>query len=212
MNNFKRILIASVSALLCVSMVACGNSGTEESTTTAATTTAATVATEGNVTEEATTTAATEATTEAPVEDKIAIIDPKADANTLGGKLWNAFVAAKEEKPEITPEEMANLLVTNEVIQFMGGAMPLEANQEFFTGFDEYKITGYESGALYMPMIGSIAFVGYVFDLAEGADVEAFIKNLSDHANPRWNICVTAEQTVVGAYGNTVFFLMCPGT
>ena len=205
MNNFKRILIASVSALLCLSMVACGNTEVEEGTTTAATTTEATVATEGDVTEEAT-------TTEAPAEDKIAIIDPKADANTIGGKLWNAFVAAKEEKPEITPEEMANLLVTNEVIQFMGGAMPLEANQEFFTGFDEYKITGYESGALYMPMIGSIPFIGYVFDLADGADVEAFVKNLTDHANPRWNICVTAEQTVVGAYGNTVFFLMCPGT
>ena len=204
MNNFKRILIASVSALLCISMVACGNSGAEAEATTAATTTAA-------VTEEATTTV-TEATTEAPVEDKIAIIDPKADANTMGGKLWNAFVAAKEEKPEITPEEMANLLVTNEVIEFMGGAMPLEANQEFFNGFDEYKITGYESGALYMPMIGSIPFIGYVFDLAEGADVEAFVKALSDHCNPRWNICVTAEQTVVGAYGNTVFFLMCPGT
>ena len=202
MNNFKRILIAGLSALLCVSMVACGNNGEAESTTTAATTTTAAV--------ENTTTEATEATTEAPVEDKVAIIDPKADANTLGGKLWNAFVAAKEEKPEITAEEMANLLVTNEVIQFMGGAIPVEANQEFFNGFDEYKITGYESGAVYMPMIGSIPFIGYIFELAEGADVNAFIKNLNDNANPRWNICVTAEQTVVGAYGTTVFFLMCP--
>ena len=199
MNNFKRILIASVSALLCVSMVACGNTKVEE--TTAATTTAAT-------TTEATT-EATEATTEAPVEDKVAIIEPNVDATTLGGKLWNAFVAAKEEKPEISAEEMANLLVTNEVIQFMGGAMPLEANQEFFTGFDNYQITGYQSGAIYMPMIGTIPFVGYVFDLAEGTDVSAFVKGLTDNCNPRWNICTAAEHTIAGAYGNTVFFLMC---
>lgn len=207
MNNFKRTMIAMLSALLCFSMVACGNTQKEDETS--ATTTAATTVA-GDVT--TTVGETTVATTEAPAEDKVVIIDPKADANTVGGKLWNAFVAAKEEKPEITADEMANLLVTNEVIQFMGGALPLEANQEFFNGFDDYKITGYESGALYMPMIGSIPFIGYVFELAEGADVEAFIKNLNDHANPRWNVCVTAEQTVIGAYGTTVFFLMCPSS
>lgn len=201
MNNFKRILIASVSALLCASMVACGNAKVEE-------TTAATTAEAADVTTEAT--EATEATTEAVVEEKIAVIEPAVDANTLGGKLWNAFVTTKTEKPEISAEELANLLVTNEAILFMGGAMPLESNQEFFNGFDDYKITGYESGALYMPMIGSIPFIGYIFELAEGADVAAFVQTLSDKANPRWNICVTAEQTVAGAYGNTVFFLMCP--
>ena len=206
MNNFKRILIAAVSALLCASMVACDNTTEENAETTTAATEATTAATE------ATTDATTEATTEAVVEDKAAIVAPNVDANTLGGKLWDAFVAAKEEKPEISAEELANLLVTNEAIQFMGGAMPLEANQEFFNGFDEYKITGYESGAIYMPMIGSIAFVGYIFELPADADVNAFMKNLSDNANPRWNICVTAEQTVVGAYENTVFFLMCPAS
>ena len=205
MNNFKRILIGALSALLCVSMVACGNVEDDDTaaTTTAATTTAATTT---EATTEATT---TEATTEEP---KAAIVEPNVDAKTLGGKLWNAFVTAKTEKPETTAEEMANLLVTNEAIQFMGGAIPLEANQEFFTGFGEYKITGYESGAVYMPMIGSIAFVGYVFELPAGADVEAFMKNLNDNADPRWNICVTADQTVVGAYENTVFFLMCPNS
>ena len=208
MNNFKRILIAAVSALLCASMVACGNTVEEN----AETTTAATEATTAATTEAAATEATTEATTEAVVEDKAAIVAPNVDANTLGGKLWDAFVAAKEEKPEISAEELANLLVTNEAILFMGGAMPLEANQEFFNGFDEYKITGYESGAVYMPMIGSIAFVGYIFELPADADVNAFMKNLSDNANPRWNICVTAEQTVVGAYENTVFFLMCPAS
>lgn len=204
-NKLKRIMISIISALLCVSMVACGNKAVDEDkdSTTTTTTTAPT---------DDDTTSAGEAITEPSVEDKAAIVDPKVDANTLGGKLWTAFLSTMEEKPETTPEEMANLLITNEEIQFMGGAMALEADQEFFSGFGEYQIKGYESGAVYMPMIGSIAFVGYVFDLPEGADVDTFIKNLSDNANPNWNICVTADQTVIGAYDTTVFFLMCPNS
>jgi len=202
MNNFKKIMISAIAVLLCVSMVACGNNEAKDDTTNGDVTTTAPAGEN--------TTSAAETTTEAPAEDKAAIVAPNVDANTVGGKLWNAFVATKEEKPEISAEEMANILVTNEEIKFMGGAMALEANQEFFNGFGEYKITGYESGAVYMPMIGSIPFIGYVFELPAGADVDAFIKNLNDNADPRWNICVTADQTVIGAYETTVFFLMCP--
>ena len=141
-----------------------------------------------------------------------AVIAPTVDAGTLGETLWNAFKDGITANPAMTTEEMANALVSNPVIQFMGGAMPIEAGTEYFAGFDEYKITGFDSAAVYMPMMGSIAFVGYVFDLAEGADVAAFIKNLTDNCNPRWNICVSADQTVAGAVGDKVFFLMSPLT
>jgi len=63
-----------------------------------------------------------------------------------------------------------------------------------------------------MPMMGSIAFVGYVFELEDGADVSAFINNLRSSANMRWNICVEAEEMVTGSVGNKVFFVMCPKT
>jgi len=33
---------------------------------------------------------------------------------------------------------------------------------------------------------------------------------LKDNANPRWNICTEAEETVVGSVDNKVFFVMCP--
>ena len=59
-------------------------------------------------------------------------------------------------------------------------------------------------------LIGTIPFVGYVFDLAEDADVEAFMTTLQENANMRWNICTEAEQTVIASYGDKVFFLMCP--
>ena len=137
-------------------------------------------------------------------------VTPNVDANTMGGKLWAAFEAAQAANPSATAEEMANILATNENIPFMCGAMPIEPG--FLAGFGEYEVTSFEQGAVYMPMIGSIPFVGYIFDLADGADVAAFIQSLEDNCNPRWNICVTAEQTVVGSKGNRVFFLMCPAT
>ena len=92
----------------------------------------------------------------------------------------------------------------------MGGTVPVE--EGFLSGFENYEVKGFESGAMFAPMIGSIAYVGYVFDLADGTDVNAFAEGLTANANPRWNICVMADQTVCGSVGNTVFFLMCPET
>ena len=139
-------------------------------------------------------------------------IIPEVDANSVGGQHWAAFVEQVEANPEATVEDIANALIGLEINQFMGMAMPMEVGAEYFPGFDNYAITGYTSAANFMPMIGSIAYVGYVFELAEDADVAAFVQSLTDNCNPRWNICVQAEQTVAGSKGNKVFFLMCPAT
>ena len=144
-----------------------------------------------------------------PVDEQV-IIAPSAEEGTMGEILWNAFLEEVKANDQITVEELANTLISNSVIKFMGGVTPLEAAQEYFVGFDEYKIEGFESGAIYMPMIGSIPFVGYVFKLADGANVQEFIDNLKNNCNPSWNICVTADQTAAGAVDNFVFFVMCP--
>lgn len=104
--------------------------------------------------------------------------------------------------------QIAEKLVTNEIIPFAGGAMEVEPG--LLTGFDNYEVKGFKSGAVFMPMIGSIAFVGYVFELEAGADANAFVNELTTNANPRWNICVEAEETVTGVEGNKVFFCMSP--
>ena len=88
--------------------------------------------------------------------------------------------------------------------------MPVEPG--LLSGFDNYEVTGFQEGAVFMPMIGSIAFVGYVFTLEDGADVNAFMENLKANCNPRWNICVEAEETRVASVGNKVFFVMSPMT
>ena len=104
--------------------------------------------------------------------------------------------------------QIAEKLVTNEIIPFAGGAMEVEPG--LLAGFDNYEVKGFKSGAVFMPMIGSIAFVGYVFELEAGADVNAFVNELTSNSNPRWNICVEAEETVTGTEGNMVFFCMSP--
>lgn len=126
---------------------------------------------------------------------------------TMGQTLLSAFKASMDSNPEYTPAERAQLLMTNDVIQFMGGAYDVAPG--WLQGFDN-EISGFASGAGFGPMIGSIAFVGYVFELDEGADVSAFKATLKSNANPRWQICVQADETIIESVGNTVFFLMCP--
>ena len=149
----------------------------------------------------------TDATTTATPDKESTTITPEFTEGTAGETLWNAFLTAVKENESATVEEIANTLITNPIIPFMGGAMAVEPG--FLQGFNE-EISGFEKGAVFMPMMGSIAFVGYVFELAEDADVNAFISTLKTQSNPRWNICVTADYTQVGAYENKVYFLMYP--
>ncbi|MBR2408628.1 MAG: hypothetical protein IKB07_06690 [Lachnospiraceae bacterium] len=151
--------------------------------------------------------------TEAPAGDEKndntedGVIAPDVKENTAGSKLWNAFLETMKANPETTPVDMANALATNPVIQFAAGGN--EVTPGYLAGFSE-EISGFEKGAMFGPMMGSIAFAGYIFELADDADVKAFIENLKNVADPRWNICVAADYTQVGAYENTVYFLMYP--
>ena len=138
------------------------------------------------------------------------VITPDVKENSTAAKLWAEFEQAVTQNNDAAPKDIASILVERMADTFFGEATQLEKDAEFFTGFDNYKITGYKDGAVYMPMMGSIAFVGYVFELEDTIDPSAFLKSLTDNCNPRWNICVEADQTVAGAIGNRVFFLMCP--
>lgn len=138
-----------------------------------------------------------------------------------------ASVEKNEEKPAETPKTVGNNLlsifkanssgsaysVAEKIIEkgnlpFAAGAMEVEPG--LLSGFDNTEITGFKSGATFGPMIGSIAFIGYVFELEDGVSASDFISNLKNNANLRWNICVQADEMVAGSSGNKVFFVMCP--
>ena len=149
--------------------------------------------------------------TQAPVDtDETPVDTEEAPAgDSWGQTLLGVFNDAIAANPAATAEELANAVITHESILFMGGTMPMEAGAEWLPGFDTAP-TGWKECVNFGPMMGSIAFVGYVFTLEDGADIDAFKAELSANANPRWQICVTADETIVENVGNTVFFLMCP--
>ena len=139
----------------------------------------------------------TEATTEARKEPE-----------TLGEVLLFDFEDRVAENAEATAQELAEGIITNEAILFSGGAMPVE--EGFLMGFGEAEIKGFEEAVMFAPMIGTIPFVGYVFDMPDAESAEALVEVLEANADPRWNICTEAEETVTGVAEDKVFFVMCP--
>lgn len=127
------------------------------------------------------------------------------DGSSAAQTLLNVFYT-EMANPDASAEAVANAVMAHESIQFMPMVMPVD---EVFTGFNN-QITGFKEAVQFGPAIGTIPFVGYVFVLENGADVEAFKANLEAEANLRWNICTEAEEMVCENVGNTVFFLMCP--
>ena len=122
---------------------------------------------------------------------------------TVGSTLLADF-----NKQNGSAQEIADALLKNEVIQFMGAAAPVE--EGLLNGFGETEIKGFKEGVMFAPMIGTIPFIGYVFELEEGADAEAFGKTLEGAANLRWNICSAADEMAWEAEGNKVVFVMAP--
>ncbi len=105
---------------------------------------------------------------------------------------------------------IAEALSANSVVPYSLAAMEVEPG--LLQGFDNAEIKGFKEGAVFMPMIGTHPFIGYVFVLEDGADTQSFISNLKSNANLRWNICTTADEMVAGSVGNKVFFVMCPSS
>lgn len=138
---------------------------------------------------------------ETPAVDSEGTVDGSSAAQTL----LNVFYT-EMANPDVTAEAVANAVMGHESIQFMPMVMPVE---EVFTGFNN-QISGFKEAVQFGPSIGTIPFVGYIFVLEDGADIDAFKANLEAEANLRWNICTAAEEMVCENVGNTVFFLMCP--
>lgn len=123
---------------------------------------------------------------------------------TVGHTLEDAFLA----DPSGSPQEIADRLLTNEIIPFVGATMAVEPG--LLMGFGETEITGFSEGVMFGPSIGTIPFVGYIFTLDGSVDAETFLQLIRDAADLRWNVCTEADELLVSASGDTVFFLMCP--
>lgn len=108
-----------------------------------------------------------------------------------------------------TTADIAETLAANEIFPF--NTATLEMSEGWINGFTE-EITGFKSATFFGPMIGTIPFVGYVFELDKNADTEAFINNLNEKSNLAWNVCTVADEKLGGSEGNFVFFVMAPAS
>ncbi|MDD6308494.1 MAG: hypothetical protein PUB07_03950, partial [Clostridia bacterium] len=141
----------------------------------------------------------TEKPVEAPIEK------PVEEPKTLGNKLLAAFHANATSK---SGEALGTAILSIPEIQFMQAVGPIE--EGYLAGFGNTEIKGFQSGVVFGPMISTIPFIGYVFELENTADIPAFISLLKTNADLRWNICTAADEMVTGSNGNKVFFVMCP--
>ena len=197
----KKLVSTLLIAVLSVSLVACGNNNADNDTNNNANNN-----TNGAVAENQT------PETQVPETQVPGTTENNAAANgeTLGTTLAADFVTQVTANENATALEIAEAVLTNENIAFAGATMEVEPG--LLNGFGNAEITGFSEGAMFGPMIGTIPFIGYIFTLEDGTDVEAFKENLKTNGDLRWNICTEADEMVVESAGNKVFFVMCPSS
>lgn len=77
---------------------------------------------------------------------------------------------------------------------------------DYLAGFNE-EIKGFKKAVSIAPMIGTIPFVAYIFEVDNPKE---FANNLEEQANLRWNICTEADEMKTSIVDNYVFFVMSP--
>ena len=143
--------------------------------------------------------------TDNKTEDKADSSSETKNEGSVAQALLKDFKSKVRDKKD--PQKLADMLITNKVIKFQPATMEVEPGP--LNGFSA-DIKGFKKGVMFSPMIGTIPFVGYIFTVADGEDVDKFVENLEKNANQRWNICTEADEMVVTSVGNTVFFVMSP--
>ena len=71
----------------------------------------------------------------------------------------------------------------------------------------EAEIKGFQKGEMFGPMIGTIPFVGYIF---ETDTPDELVATLEKEHKLNWNICTSADEMMTGHVDKKVFFVMCP--
>lgn len=114
-------------------------------------------------------------------------------------------------KDKLESEKDINVLAQTLVETLPFSGVSIEVEPGYLSGFTD-EITGFSKGAMFGPMIGSIPFVGYIFELESSSDADTFVQLLKDKADLRWNICTSADEMLVEAVDGTVFFVMSPAS
>lgn len=121
-----------------------------------------------------------------------------------GASVAEQLLASFEENKDKDLMSAAQAMSELEALGFMPDVHEVE--EGYLNGFDQ-EISGFSSGVVLAPMIGTIPFVSYIFTADDAASL---MKELNDHIDMRWNICTEADQMLMKAEGNHVFVVMAP--
>lgn len=124
------------------------------------------------------------------------------------GAVAEPLVVTFEENADKSAQEIADELLKDPNLGFMGATMPVE--EGMLNGFGNAEIKGFDEGVMFGPAIGTIPFIGYVFTLNDDTDVDEFKQTLEDNADLRWNICTEADELVVESEEDKVIVIMTP--
>lgn len=204
--KIRKTLVLMLATSLVLSLTACGGKKTEVeapvkeevTTETVEETTEVVESTEIESTESSEeSTEAVESTEETEVNDT--------PTDTVASKLYELFETEIATTDDIN--EVANKLIEAEYFKEVS-MTTMEVEPGFLNGF-EAEITGFNNGVMFAPMIGTIPFVGYIF---ETDNTELLMSEIEANASLNWNICTTADEMLVKTHDNYVFFVMSPYT
>ena len=129
--------------------------------------------------------------------------DAAADNGDFASSLYQIFETEIEKTDDIE-QVAAKIVETGDFGEVMMGTMPVE--EGYLAGF-EVEIKGFQKGVSFGPMVGTIPFVGYIFETDTPDELVATLEN--EH-KLNWNICTSADKMFVQKKGNYVFFVMSP--
>ncbi len=181
----KKIIALILAALMLLTFVSCGQDPQKDD----------------SITTEAPAPSQDETTTASLESIATALINKYAEYANLRGQYDDYMASLGEdasEEDKMTYETFASYQL---VVQ------PVEKDAEWLMGLTEIP-TGYSECYNYIPSSMN-PFMGYVFRLEEGTDVEAFKKSLTDNCDLRWMICREANTIICENYGDVVLFQMC---
>lgn len=132
-------------------------------------------------------------------ENGIIVSNPE---DELGTKLANLFLDNMGESRDVL--KVAEVLGSEEICGY--DCAVVECEEGYLNGFTD-EVKGFGKGASFAPWIGSIPFVGYIF---ETDNIDELKSKLTDLSDSRWNICTEANDPVMAVYDNYLFFVMTP--
>ena len=138
---------------------------------------------------------------EKPKDDVKENTEQKQEENTVAQTLGRQFESEIENERDI--EKVTKKIAENEILEISVDASQVKSG-DYLSGFQK-EIKDFKNAYVIRPMIGTIPFIAYIFEVENSSE---FAEELKSSADLRWNICTEADEMHVVVRGDYVFFVM----